>query len=959
MHKSFKGWAVVAEHLKAFAVEQQAIEANPGTTGSRLNAGQQASLVALADRLPNNGVVIADEVGMGKTRIAVEAARAVIEAGGRVAVLVPPGLGYQWRDELRDGKVDSPPIIRSLGNYFDAWTPEDARTHVSKSSLPGQRQPWFSLPVVLVSHAFTNWKLGEKAASWRWSLLPEFYAHWRKRNTNRWPRDYVNHDVLLYSDVTAAAKSICEAIPDDPANVAWQKCNALSEGTPWPTALHAEQYARSRDLRPWLECAVGLGLGVFDLVIVDEAHKSRGVESGLSGLLDSVIHRSPSARVIAMTATPVELDVGQWQNTLARIGVDINSPPTIKPTIDAYAKAVRDVRLSPSNKKARETYKEMATAFQSALSRYLLRRDKRGDKAVIAFVRHSGLPANNYRQEEEITVQTASLAPAWRKAVCAAEALSFVSRRGIDGQSQRIRLTLGNGHGIAALLNRKAGDDLPDAPQNAFDIELVAEAFDGLKKSGVPVADAEPVDKTTSDKRAQRVEWWQKAMAEAFTDGDDCLFEHPALLACVKAIEADTIGGGKVLVFGRFTQPLRALVNLLNAREMVRCLQTKRPWPQGKIHDAGVQSGDQGDESPAVRAALRQLGSVQSLTEINEALARQYKELENLRERWRTGLVGNLEAGLGMVGVSAESGGLSKVQQLFAAFRESATASSDGSADGKDGQRALSLVGKALLELMGDVQQATPADFADAFEQLINALTDRDEGDQDSDGVMNKSEASELWPTLEARLKDEYDRPQGGFARLMYGGTAPSARRMLQLAFNRPQSFPKVLVAQSIVGREGLNLHKACSTVILLHPEWNPGIVEQQIGRVDRVGSHWSSQLDLAIANSVLPDQVPRIKVRPVIFKGTYDEYHWQVLRERWDDLRAQLHGVVIPPRLYANDPELQRLAEELEAVAPNFSPTVRSTSPLIPACARAYWPYELHVIKPDERYVGAALDPS
>jgi hypothetical protein len=264
-----------------------------------------------------------------------------------------------------------------------------------------------------------------------------------------------------------------------------------------------------------------------------------------------------------------------------------------------------------------------------------------------------------------------------------------------------------------------------------------------------------------------------------------------------------------------------------------------------------------------------------------------------------------------------QSDNLSKIQQIFVAFRESAQSETTTA-----GSRGLALVGKALLELISDPDHATPNQIAEAFEQLINALTDRDEGDQDNDGNLSETEAVQLWSTIKIRLQDEYNRTQGGFARLMFGKTEPNTRRMLQLAFNRPHSFPKVLVAQSIVGREGLNLHLACSTVILLHHEWNPGIVEQQIGRVDRVGSHWAKQLQAAIENKTAPDQFPRITVRPVIFKGTYDQHHWQVLRERWDDLRAQLHGVVIPPRLYVNDPELQRLAKELEDVAPNFSPS-------------------------------------
>ena len=61
-------------------------------TNKRLNEGQRASLHAIAERLPQNGVIIADEVGMGKTRIAVEVAKQVKKAKGRIAILVPAGV---------------------------------------------------------------------------------------------------------------------------------------------------------------------------------------------------------------------------------------------------------------------------------------------------------------------------------------------------------------------------------------------------------------------------------------------------------------------------------------------------------------------------------------------------------------------------------------------------------------------------------------------------------------------------------------------------------------------------------------------------------------------------------------------------------------------------------------------------------------------------------------------------
>lgn len=102
---------------------------------------------------------------------------------------------------------------------------------------------------------------------------------------------------------------------------AYRLIKELAEATPWPDALDAGEYGRGEQLRPWLERAVGLGLGVFDLVIVDEAHKSRGSDSGLTRLLDQVVLKSPDTRHLAMTATPVELEATQWMQMLERIQI--------------------------------------------------------------------------------------------------------------------------------------------------------------------------------------------------------------------------------------------------------------------------------------------------------------------------------------------------------------------------------------------------------------------------------------------------------------------------------------------------------------------------------------------------------------------------------------------------------------------------------------------------------------
>ena len=86
--------------------------------------------------------------------------------------------------------------------------------------------------------------------------------------------------------------------------------------------------------------------------------------------------------------------------------------------------------------------------------------------------------------------------------------------------------------------------------------------------------------------------------------------------------------------------------------------------------------------------------------------------------------------------------------------------------------------------------------------------------------------------------------------------------------------------------------------------------------------SYWSQQLREAIASESNPSDAPCIEVRPVVFRGTYDEWNWSVLQNRWDDLRAQLHGVIIPASLHDGDAESMALVKQLEECAPNFSPS-------------------------------------
>jgi hypothetical protein len=70
--------------------------------------------------------------------------------------------------------------------------------------------------------------------------------------------------------------------------------------------------------------------------------------------------------------------------------------------------------------------------------------------------------------------------------------------------------------------------------------------------------------------------------------------------------------------------------------------------------------------------------------------------------------------------------------------------------------------------------------------------------------------------------------------RLVNGEVRPETRRKLLLTFNTPL-FPEILVASRVLA-EGVDLHLNCRHVIHHDLDWNPSLLKQRTGRVDRLG---------------------------------------------------------------------------------------------------------------------------
>jgi SNF2 family DNA or RNA helicase len=128
--------------------------------------------------------------------------------------------------------------------------------------------------------------------------------------------------------------------------------------------------------------------------------------------------------------------------------------------------------------------------------------------------------------------------------------------------------------------------------------------------------------------------------------------------------------------------------------------------------------------------------------------------------------------------------------------------------------------------------------------------------------------------------------------RLANGEVDRATRERLLLAFNTP-FFPEVLIASSVLA-EGVDLHLNCRHVIHHDLDWNPSVIEQRTGRLDRLGS---------LAERT---EVPVVIFEPFL-EATQDEKMFRVMkdRERW-------FNVVMGERLELDEWSTERLSDRV-----------------------------------------------
>lgn len=109
------------------------------------------------------------------------------------------------------------------------------------------------------------------------------------------------------------------------------------------------------------------------------------------------------------------------------------------------------------------------------------------------------------------------------------------------------------------------------------------------------------------------------------------------------------------------------------------------------------------------------------------------------------------------------------------------------------------------------------------------------------------------------------------------GETANESRESIKSGFNTP-FYPQVLIATSTM-QEGIDLQTECRRIIHYDLEWNPASMEQRVGRIDRINS--------LISRLREEDQDETLDVFYPYIKNTIDESIYKTLkdREKWFNL--------------------------------------------------------------------------
>lgn len=850
------------------------------------------------------GQILADEVGMGKTFVALAVAVSVLEAidrGKPVVVMVPPSVGSKWPLEWKKfaSSLAPGPLLRATdhsvtsGAEFLKLLDDPARvrkhliflTHGALSN--GLSDPLVRLAIVQRAlrspklrrqrRVFPRWadrviqglytqRLGEPGIE---ELLATPAARWRKRLVGLTRVDVEDDPV---------PKAVLDALPRLDLGALRR---ILEENLP----LHSSPKIDSRlsRVRSALTTEVASvwrqGLKRLDLdlplLILDEAHHTKNRYTRLSGLFANQEAREEAEtltrgelggafhRMLFLTATPFQLGHNELIEVLDRFkGVrwdDLDRSAydgqlkDLQLALDASQAAALRLdrswgRLSPADLPKGDVawweqpgQDDVAPSVKSAAAHWVEARAK-------ARVAQRLLRPHVIRHTRADRLD--------RRSILCGAALATddeADHRGlaVDGPAVLPFLLAARAQALVAMLglreHRQARAMFADGLASSF------EAYTRTRNPHDLGAEIDDVEVPDSDPLPEEVIWYLSRISRALPDEDDeALIEHPKIRATVARAVELWRNREKALVFCFYVATGRAL-----RRHIARAIEREI------VQMAAEKLGLPADDEKAVHAALDRFRERLFDT---DSPTRRYA-MDELQGCLRHSLVGeDLETGVDLcLRFLRTYSFLVRYIDLGRPPREAL----------RDAFETRDASGRTFRQVVADFGKFIASREPDERALFLSALTEIDIGDI-------------------AVRDDEGEREQLiANVRLANGSVERQARERLMIAFNTP-FYPEVLIASSVMA-EGVDLHLMCRNVIHHDLDWNPSVIEQRTGRLDRIGSK-GEMTDLPV------------KVYLPFIEGAQDEKQFRVMRdrERW-------FNVVMGERLELDEWSTDRLAERVE----------------------------------------------
>lgn len=848
---------------------------------------QMRTAAAVLERLDSQpGVILADGVGMGKTYVALAVAVSVVEAtGGRrpVVVKVPPSVQDKWPRDwdvfrkfcLADGST----IRTTEGTLNDATSflkvlddPEARRPHIvflTHTALTGSlSDPFVRLAIVgraLLAPSLVH----QKAAFPRWAgsiidrrfrderiarlLLSKSPAFWRElyeKETQQPLEDEPVPDSLIRVLDEIDLSNLVRALERVPLRSSKNVEDHLQE-------VRRQVRASLREL--W-KVAVRHVKFSLPLLIIDEAHHLKNPDTRLASVLanpdsedpsDEEIQKGPLGgvfdRMLFLTATPFQLGHHELVEILRRFeGVRWSDGLDRK----LYCKQLEDLELRLMNAQAAALRLERSWGHLRPEDLPPVG-DWWGDPGAEGLSEKARSVAGQLRDVRERLGKAEETLRPWvirnvrpnfsqrRRVLCGRAIRSDDPRDGngleVTGEAVLPFLLAARAQSLVAPDGQKRHSAL-----RAFFTEGLASSFEAYRetRSKQVTEFADELEEASSTEVPTEVRWYLDQVDIALPEHEqDAWSVHPKIDATVMRALELWRRGEKLVIFCFYRATCRSLRRHLSRaleRELIaRGAQQLRidPADEDTVKRELERRAERffDPDSPATAAAKEGITGILTGCDLagevlERAVAVTLRFVRTVSFQVRYLNLGNPD--------------------FAAAVREALDASHSESLPL---QRQIEQFGQFLASRV-ESERAELLDALDAIQTGTIFVRKDDFGDDEEE-----TGRGSLLPNV----------------RMVNGLTKRDLRRRLMLAFNSP-FFPEILIASSVMA-EGIDLHLHCRHVIHHDLDWNPSVLEQRTGRLDRLGSK------------------AEVVRRPVVvyepfLEATQDEKLFRVVkdRERW-----------------------------------------------------------------------------